>query len=140
MKEFYLKFPSVLENLEFAEEIWQKFLRENKLDKESIYWISLSIHEIVSNAIIHGNKGDGNKWVEVMIKDKGDYIKVEVIDEGSCEEIPKVLKPEEKGNIYKNHGRGLFIVKSIVSLLKFKILPNKNLKVIMKFRKELCQK
>lgn len=132
MNEFFLKFRSSISNLKLAEVLWKSFLSRQGLLEEKEYWLNLSIHEIVLNAIIHGNKNDINKWVFLSIKRKKKFLKIEITDEGFCKKIPKIENPGSKKNIFKNHGRGLFIVKKSVDDLKLKILPKGSLKVVIK--------
>ncbi len=134
MNEFFLKFKSSISNLKLAEILWKSFISKQGLMEEKEYWLNLSIHEILLNAIIHGNKNDINKWVFLSIKRMKKFLKIEVKDEGSCKKIPKIENPGSKKNIFKNHGRGLFIVKKSVDELKFKVLPKGNLRVIIKER------
>jgi serine/threonine-protein kinase RsbW len=132
MNEFFLKFKSNLKNLQIAETLWKYFLSNQGLSEEKEYWLNLSIHEIVLNAIVHGNKNDERKWVFLSAKRMKNFLKIEITDEGICKKIPKIENPGRKNNIFKNHGRGLYIVKKSVDNLKFKILPKGNLKVILK--------
>lgn len=128
-----MKFRSDLENLPMAEDIWKYFLSCQGVSEEKLYWLNLAIHEIVSNAIVHGNKKNKKKWVMLKIERKEKKIKIEVLDQGKCKKIPKIEDPCCSKNLLKNHGRGLFIVKNLVGDLKFKILKGGNLKVTLKF-------
>lgn len=132
MNDFFLKFHSELENLSLAEELWKYFLDSQNIPEEKKYWINLAIHEIVSNAIVHGNRKNKKKWVFLKLKRDKDILKVEVEDQGKNKVVPKIEDPTNSKNLLKNHGRGLFIVKNIVKEIKFKVLPEGNLKVILK--------
>lgn len=134
MNIFFLKFRSNLENLKIAEILWNTFLDYQKLSEERKYWLNLSMHEIALNAIIHGNKRKINKWVSISIKKIKNSLKIEITDEGFCKNLPRIEDPGIKKNIFKNHGRGLFIAEKGVDELKFKILKKKNLKVILKIK------
>lgn len=134
MNMFFLKFRSSLENLKIAEILYNKFLNYQNLSEERKFWLNLSIHEIALNAIIHGNKEKIRKWVTISIKKIKNFLKIEITDEGFCKSCPKVEDPRTKKNIFKKHGRGLFIAKNSVDELKFKILKKKNLKVILKVK------
>lgn len=133
MSDFFLKFHSDLENLPMAEDLWKYFLKSQGIEEEKLYWLNLAIHEVVSNAIVHGNRRNKKKWVFLKIEKKKAKLKVEVLDQGKCRKIPKVEDACCTKNLLKNHGRGLFIVKRIVEDIRFKILKGGNLKVILKF-------
>lgn len=130
----FLKFRSSLENLKIAEILFNKFLNYQNLSEERRFWLNFSIHEIALNAVVHGNKRKISKWVNISIKKIKNLLKIEITDEGFCKSCPKVEDPRTKKNIFKKHGRGLFIAKNGVDELKFKILKKKNLKVILKVK------
>lgn len=139
MNKLSLSFPSSLKYLPVAEEIINLFLSYENLPEDDKYWTNLSIHELILNAIIHGNKWDEKKLVKVKILSFKKNLKIEVTDEGNCKKIPQIKNKLTKKEILKSHGKGLFIVKKIAEKIDFKILQNKNLKVTLKIKK-LSQK
>lgn len=79
----------------------------------------LCVHEILSNAVRHGNKSDKSKKTTVLYKVDLDKFSVSVIDEGDgfdTANLPDPLTPE---NIQKDYGRGLFIVHQYMDEVSF---------------------
>ncbi|MGD9202350.1 MAG: SpoIIE family protein phosphatase, partial [Chitinispirillia bacterium] len=78
-----------------------------------------SIHEILSNAIRHGNKFNSEKMVMVFYKILLDSFIISVIDEGdgfNYSRLPKILSKNKKK---KAGGKGLYIVKKFMDEIKF---------------------
>ncbi|OGJ88118.1 MAG: hypothetical protein A2268_04970 [Candidatus Raymondbacteria bacterium RifOxyA12_full_50_37] len=75
----------------------------------------LVLLELLTNAIIHGNKYDSAKKVVVLASVTAGYVRVGIVDEGAGyneTDIPNPLLPE---NLGKPHGRGLLIIKHYAS-------------------------
>ncbi|MCP5063453.1 MAG: ATP-binding protein [Ignavibacteriae bacterium] len=81
--------------------------------------LEMAVAEASANCILHGNKSDESKKVEVTIIIESNKLIVKFKDEGSgfkIDEIPDPTKPE---NILKNSGRGVHIMKSFLDNLEY---------------------
>lgn len=81
--------------------------------------MAIAITEMVNNAILHGNKQDSSKMVTVEAVYFDDRVQVSIQDEGDGfdpEEVDDPLQPE---NLWKQSGRGIFLVKEFVSEVTF---------------------
>lgn len=76
--------------------------------------IAISVSELVNNAIIHGNKSDISKRVDVRFRVTSVEVRITVSDEGNGFDYQAVRSPVTDDNLLKEVGRGLFIVKSFV--------------------------
>ncbi|MGM0507828.1 MAG: ATP-binding protein [Fusobacteriota bacterium] len=74
--------------------------------------INLALDELLTNAIIHGNKYDEFKRVVIKYGFSKDELKVSIIDQGKGFDYNQVL--DGKGN------RGIFLVEKVVNSLKFR--------------------
>ncbi len=95
-----------------------------KLDKKGysnkdIFQVHTSMHEILSNAILHGNKFNSDKKVYVFYKVALDSFSVSVIDEGNGFDYSNLPDPVSIENIDKNHGKGLYVVKAFMDEIAF---------------------
>jgi serine/threonine-protein kinase RsbW len=93
--------------------------------------ILVTTMEAVNNAIIHGNKSDESKLVEIEISYKNKILKISVLDEGlgfKPKEVPDPTKPE---NIENFHGRGVFLMSRLADEIEFNEQGNK---VTMSFK------
>ena len=79
-------------------------------DKNLMFDIKLILNELIINGVIHGNKLNKEKCVDLCLEVKKDYIKIEVADEGqgiNCD--ISAYDPKE----LKCCGRGLLIVNGL---------------------------
>lgn len=82
--------------------------------------IILCVNESVNNAICHGNKQDLNKHVTIFAECIGEYLIIEVADEGNGFNFEDLPDPTKTENLRKEGGRGLFIIKYLVDQITFK--------------------
>jgi len=76
--------------------------------------------EAVNNAIIHGNKLDRNKIVNVNVFTSRQKIKINVRDEGRGFDYNKVPDPTSPENIENIHGRGVFLMQKLSDGIEFR--------------------
>jgi serine/threonine-protein kinase RsbW len=63
---------------------------------------------------VHGNRYNANKKVRFSIHKDTDRLTVRIIDEGEgfdVESVPDPLAPE---NLFRNSGRGIFLIRSFM--------------------------
>jgi len=92
--------------------------------------LAIAVTEAVNNAIIHGNKYDESKKVVVTFYILRNGVKVSIKDEGGGFKPENITNPVLPENIFKEHGRGIFIVKSLMDDVEFK-MDNNGTEVIM---------
>jgi len=81
----------------------------NKIDDDSIFDIRLILNELISNCVLHGNKNDEQKQINLFFSFNGKKIKIRVSDEGKG---VKLIKKCNQTTLEEN-GRGLIIVKGL---------------------------
>lgn len=123
MSEFSLRFRSSLACLKAAEKLWTAFVEGQTLPPERRYWFILSIHELAVNAVRHGNHEDEGRWVTIEMDRADGMLEARISDEGRQSEVPRPADPTADGNLFKNSGRGLFIVRHNVDALEFNLIP-----------------
>lgn len=102
------------------EELLERIKNSFQIDKEKFYEILIATTEAVINAIQHGNKGDPNKRVFLNISSQKNKINVEVADEGEGFNPLIIQDPRTPENITKEHGRGIFIIRSFADAVHIK--------------------
>jgi len=120
-----VKIRSEIKNLRIVEKIVDDISAEMGIDSNYYGKIMVSTMEAVNNAIVHGNKSDINKEVEIEFEYKGMDLKVSVEDEGNgfnYNEIPDPTLPE---NIEKLTGRGVFLMRKLADEVRFNEKGNK---------------
>jgi serine/threonine-protein kinase RsbW len=124
-------FPSVVENISYAEKLVDEISEMNDFSEVLYGNILVTVVEAVGNAITHGNKKNPAKKVFLNYKLDGAYLCFTVRDEGqgfNHENIPDPTLPENLENI---EGRGIFIMKNLSDEL---IFSNNGTEVTMKFK------
>ena len=80
--------------------------------------ILLAVTEAVDNAIVHGNKNNPHKKVELGYLSSKKDITFAITDEGEGFDVKKVTDPTKPENP-ENMGRGIFIMKALSDKLEF---------------------
>jgi len=81
--------------------------------------ILISLTEAVNNAILHGNKADVKKFVNINCVEKKQKVVIRISDEGVGFNPQKVADPTLPENIDCCGGRGVFIMQQLSDKIKF---------------------
>ncbi|MBI4445466.1 MAG: ATP-binding protein [Acidobacteria bacterium] len=130
-EEFELTFTSTLHYLDLVQEISEKITRIMGFSEDERYWIGLSLRESVTNAILHGNKGDESKKVAVRFSLQPDRLVIRVSDEGEGFDESKVPDPLAPENLLKPSGRGIFYMRQFMDNVEYELIPSGGLEVKM---------
>lgn len=114
-----LRIESKLSNVGIVENAVDTITREAGINKENYGKILVSVMEAVNNAIVHGNKSDEKKFVEIEIIFKNSSMSVTVLDQGKGFRPTEVPDPTEPENIERVNGRGLFLMSRLADEIKF---------------------
>ncbi len=133
-RDIELFFGSRLDNLEIVQNVADTIGRLLGLDEDSRYWMSLSVRESVTNAILHGNKLDQKKRVGLRFSVSGNRLVIRVQDEGKGFDESKLPNPLDTENLLKPSGRGIFYVRSFMDEVKCALLPEGGWEVRMEKR------
>lgn len=114
-----LKLSSHPSNVALVESFVQKISRQYGISPDLHGNILISLTEAVTNAIIHGNKKDSNKTVEIKLSKLGNKIAIRVSDEGTGFDYRNLPDPTQPENITKIGGRGVFLMHQLSDRLSF---------------------
>ena len=115
-----LKIPSDLNELKNVEHLVKKIFDQYQLDTTSFSKIHICITEAITNAIVHGNEHNQNKFVTVSTKYQNKHLYIQITDEGQGFDPCKIPDPTLPENIYKSGGRGVFIIHELSDYVSFK--------------------
>lgn len=119
MKSIKISIPSLIENIKIIESFIDN-AREKFAINEDIYGnIMISVTECVTNAIVHGNKLDRDKVVDMELHLDDDQIKFVVMDQGKGFDYDHLADPTAPENLEKSGGRGIYIMKHLCDDVKF---------------------
>lgn len=109
-----LDLPSRIEAVAEAANAVAKIVNRLGFGEEAVFAIDVSVREAVINAVLHGNKRDESKTVEVAFKSRPDALEIEVRDQGQGFDAAEVPDPTLPENIMKTSGRGLFLIRNFM--------------------------
>jgi serine/threonine-protein kinase RsbW len=82
--------------------------------------VELALDEALDNAVVHGNRMDRHKLVQVLCRcEPGNGISVVVKDQGQGFDPGAVPDPTAHENIDREHGRGIWLMKSVMDEVSF---------------------
>lgn len=128
-----LTISSSLKNLSHVEKFVEEICAERKVSQDVFGNIIVSLAEGATNAIVHGNKSDENKAVEISCweEDNGQVLSFQIKDKGEGFDFALVPDPLAPQNIEKPSGRGVFLMNALADNV---IYSNNGKTVELKFR------
>lgn len=118
-----LVLPSRLEAISEAAEAAADFVRRSGLGEDAAYGVDMAIREAVTNAVLHGNRRDEMKAVEVSFKCSPGEIEITVRDQGEGFDPESVPDPTDPQNLMKTGGRGLLFMRTFMDALEWSRHP-----------------
>jgi serine/threonine-protein kinase RsbW len=118
-EEIRICIKSHLAELVKIEQLSRKIAKTIHLSEDQRDNLSIAVTEAVGNAIVHGNKKDPNKNVEIVFQIQEDQIRVSVTDEGPGFELDQLADPLDPENVMKESGRGIFILQTLMDDVDF---------------------
>jgi serine/threonine-protein kinase RsbW len=122
-RSWCLVIESRLKELEKVERFSEQVARQSGLSTDESDNLAIAVTEAVGNAITHGNCGDPAKTVEIVFDGLENGIRVRVSDQGCGFDPSRLANPLDPENLMKESGRGIFILKSLMSEVRFDITP-----------------
>jgi len=113
------KFSSNTENIRIVENLVDELVSEYQISEEFYGNILISLTEAVNNAIVHGNKLDPNKNVQLVCKVENKTIIFQIEDEGPGFDYDNLPDPTAPENIEKPNGRGVFLMRNLADKCAF---------------------
>jgi len=116
-KELIIK--SKYENLRSVEKFVDEISSDLSLTDQVYGNILIATLEAANNAIIHGNKGQEDKNVDITLTRKQGRIVLRVQDQGSGFDYKNIPDPTAPENIEKINGRGVFLMQKLSDQIEF---------------------
>lgn len=110
---------SEISNIRKIETVIDELSAELKINTDSYGKILVATLEAVNNAIIHGNKTDISKNVNVGFNLKQKVLDITVKDEGNGFNPTMVPDPTSPENIENLHGRGVYLMNNLADNIQF---------------------
>ena len=114
-----LKIESDITNLNMVENAIDSLTNEIGISQDNYGKILVAVLEAVNNAIVHGNKADLKKTVEIDFWVKRKDLNISVTDEGKGFKPAEVPDPTRPENIEAINGRGIFLMSRLADEIEF---------------------
>jgi serine/threonine-protein kinase RsbW len=122
---------SALDNLDLIQTLTDCITQHMNFDEDSAHWIGMSVREVVTNAIQHGNKLDLSKKVDICFEVGPDRLAISIKDQGNGFRVEEIPNPLDSGNLLKPSGRGIFYVRTFMDEVEFRSLAQGGMEVFM---------
>jgi serine/threonine-protein kinase RsbW len=109
-----LVLPSHIEAVADAAAAAAEFARTCGLADDAAFGIDMAVREAITNAIVHGNKEDDTKKVELTLNCSQNAVEIQVKDQGEGFDPGSVPDPTAPENILKTSGRGNFLIRNLM--------------------------
>ena len=114
-----INFESKPENLTLVENLIDEICKTQDVTEDNYGNILIALTEAVNNAILHGNKCNPTKLVNVNIETSQGAMSVTVEDEGEGFDFNSVPDPTAPENLEKPTGRGIFLMRNLADEVEF---------------------
>ncbi|MDB4563871.1 ATP-binding protein [Flavobacteriales bacterium] len=111
-----------MEGITEVEGLINTLSEELRVDETHYGEILIAMTEAVNNAIVHGNKLDINKMVDVEVSVDGTVLQFKISDEGPGFDYDNIPDPTAPENIEKPNGRGVFLMRQLADSCEFEDL------------------
>jgi serine/threonine-protein kinase RsbW len=116
-----IKFASKPENITIVEKFIDDLRGELNIGDDVYGNILISLTEAANNAIIHGNKCDERKEVEISyeLDGRGKNLSFIIKDQGPGFDYNNLPDPTAPENLEKTSGRGVFLMMQLADMVVF---------------------
>lgn len=119
MKSIKISIPSLIDNIKIVESFIDNAREQFPIDEDIYGNIMISVTECVTNAILHGNKKDKEKTVDLELQFDEEQVTFIIKDQGPGFDYEHLSDPTSPENLEKFGGRGIYIIKHLCDELKF---------------------
>jgi len=116
-----LVLPSHIEAVAGGAAAATDFIQSCGVGEEAAFGIDMAVREAITNAIVHGNKEDEAKTIELTLNCLGRELEIEVKDQGEGFDPTSIPDPTEPANMLKTSGRGIFLMRAFMD--EFDVVP-----------------
>jgi serine/threonine-protein kinase RsbW len=109
-----LVLPSRVEAVADAAAAAAEVMSRAEVSEEAAFGVDMAVREAVTNAVLHGNRQDETKTVEVTFTTSPEAIEITVRDRGNGFNPEQVPDPTDAQNLLKTSGRGVFLIRTFM--------------------------
>jgi len=117
-----LQIASRIEGITQVEGLINALCEEFGVEETHYGEILIAMTEAVNNAVVHGNKLDANKMVDIEVRTEGQTMEFRIADQGPGFDYENIPDPTAPENIEKPNGRGVFLMRQLADTCEFEEL------------------
>jgi len=118
-----LVLPSHIEAVADGAAAATDFIQSCGVGEDAAFGVDVAVREAITNAMVHGNKEDEAKTIELTLNCLGRELEIEVKDQGEGFDPTSIPDPTEPANILKTSGRGIFLMRSFMDEVTWSMRP-----------------
>lgn len=118
-----LRFASRIDAVAEAAAAVSEFMSRASISEDNAFGIDMAVREAVTNAVLHGNKLDEKKFVDIGLKKSPETFEITVHDQGRGFNPDNIPDPTQAENIMKTSGRGIFFMRNFMDEVDWIINP-----------------
>ena len=115
----HLQIASRMEGITEVEGLINALCEDFGVDEMHYGEILIAMTEAVNNAIVHGNKLDASKLVNITITAEAPTLEFRIEDQGPGFDFENIPDPTSPKNIEKPNGRGVFLMRQLADSCTF---------------------
>ena len=101
-------------------------------DEDDALNVGIAVREAVINAIVHGNRMDAKRKVDVVLQARPRSIRARVRDQGAGFDSGATPDPTVGDNLMRSSGRGILVMRAFVDSVDFKFREGRGMDVMLK--------
>jgi len=121
-KQRHMQIASRMEGITEVEGLINSLCEDFGVEETHYGEILIAMTEAVNNAIVHGNKLDSSKMVDIQVTVDGNDLHFRIADEGPGFDFENIPDPTSPENIEKPNGRGVFLMRQLADGCEFEEL------------------
>jgi serine/threonine-protein kinase RsbW len=105
---------STLDSVDIAEEAVLAEAQHLGFDEDDQHKIGMSVRECMVNAVVHGNRYNARKKVQLTVSREPDRLEIVIADEGEGFDMTTLPDPLANENLLRHSGRGLLLIQAFM--------------------------
>ena len=130
-----LTLPSRIEAINKAATAIAELVTHLGITEKTAFGIDIAVREALANTVIHENRLDETKLVEINVKSSLDSLEVSIRDQGQGFNPDTISDPTKEENLLKSSGRGIFFMRNFFEEVDWSISPEGGTTVRMFMRR-----
>ncbi|MDY0296385.1 MAG: ATP-binding protein [Acidobacteriota bacterium] len=115
-----LNFSSNLKFTEFSVLVMEYLGNLLQIDDERFFQIEIALREVINNAIVHGNRSNPKKRVDVRFSWNPDFLRIRIRDENPEKvDFERITREAGEKDVLSPSGRGMLLMQNYMDSLSF---------------------